>query len=238
MLCEAMNNSTITNSIALSAILAVLIGLLMPTYYLHNTRALSTSVNMSNTATPQIVKISPAQPIPPHRAVLTSALSTAPDDDVNISMQLVPPARFIISPETFKAAMAVTSTQCDESLWNHVYHPWRLNVISPCITVSGVIDASRVERDGDVHILLHPDSQFANLTNQANVDSQSGDLVLEPVCVHQPTQPDAVASCQNFHDNISIPPVGSHVVVSGPYVLDEQHGGWAEIHPITSISVG
>jgi hypothetical protein len=233
-----MNNSTVTYSISLTAIFAVLIGLLMPTYYLHNTSALSISVNMSNTTTPQLIKISPPAPsISARHAVPINALSTTPDDDVNTSMQLVPPARFIISPETFEAAMAVTATQCDESLWNHVYHPWRLNVISPCITVSGVIDVSRVERDGDVHILLHPDSQFANLTNQVNVDRQFGDLVLEPVCVHQPTQPDAVGSCQNFHDNISIPPVGSHVVVSGPYVLDEQHGGWAEIHPITSISV-
>ena len=233
-----MNYSTVSYSIKLAAIFTVLIGLL--TFYPHNSSALPTPVNMTKATMPTTIKISPAQSTSSHRplAVLASGLSTAPDDDANTSMQLVPPARFIISPETFKAAMAVTATQCDQSLWNHVYHPWRLNVISPCISVSGVIDASRIEKDGDVHILLHPDPQFANLTNQANVDHELGDLVLEPVCVHEPTQPDAVESCQNFQSNIGIPPVGSHVVVSGPYVLDKDHGGWAEIHPVTSISVG
>jgi hypothetical protein len=49
-------------------------------------------------------------------------------------------------------------------------------------------------------------------------------------------QPDAISAFQNFHQNINILPIGSHVEVTGSYVLDNQHGGWAEINPVTSIS--
>jgi hypothetical protein len=96
--------------------------------------------------------------------------------------------------------------------------------------VSGIIESKKVEKDGDYRIRLKADPQFANLVNSANVKGQLGDLVLEPICVNPVTQPDAVSACQNFHENISIPPVGSH-----SYVLDNQYGGWAEIHPVTSM---
>ena len=54
--------------------------------------------------------------------------------------------------------------------------------------------------------------------------------MLEPICVNPVTQPDAVSACQNFHEIISIATVGSHVQVTGSYVSDNQHGGWAEIN--------
>ena len=41
--------------------------------------------------------------------------------------------------------------------------------------------------------------------------------------------------CKNFHQNITIPPDGTHVSITGSYVLDEDHERWAEIHPVTSI---
>ncbi len=75
--------------------------------------------------------------------------------------------------------MVSASVKCDESLWNHIYHSYRLHVISPCVTISGIIDNVKKEADGDYHIRLNPDTQFANLTNQANVEHQFGDLVLE-----------------------------------------------------------
>jgi hypothetical protein len=34
----------------------------------------------------------------------------------------------------------------------------------------------------------------------------------------------------------SPPPLGAHVRVTGPYVLDEGHQGWAEIHPVWAVS--
>jgi hypothetical protein len=61
------------------------------------------------------------------------------------------------------------------------------------------------------------------------------EIVVEPICQHSITQTDVIPACSNFHQNINIPEVGSHVNVTGSYVLDKEHNGWAEIHPVTSI---
>jgi hypothetical protein len=125
--------------------------------------------------------------------------------------------------------------QCNESLWNHVYHPERLQIVDRCKTVSGVIESKKPEADGDFHIRLKLDPQFSNLINSANVKGQLGDMVVEPVCQKAITQLDAISACSNFHQDINIPTVGSHVNVTGSYVLDREHNGWSEIHPVTSI---
>jgi hypothetical protein len=130
-----------------------------------------------------------------------------------------------------------SSNGCDQSLWDHVYNPSRLQIINNCITVSGVIDVRKPEADGDYHILLKLDPQFSNLVNSANVNNLGGHLVLEPICMTTVTQADAISACQNFHHDINVPPVGAHVQVTGSYVLDKQHGKWAEIHPVTSITI-
>jgi hypothetical protein len=112
-----------------------------------------------------------------------------------------------------------------------------LHVVDSCKTVSGIFESIRVEKDGDFHIRLKVDPQFSRLINSANVNGQFGALVFEPSCQNPVMQPDAIAACENFnHQNISVPPVGTHVTVKGSYVLDEEHGGWAEIHPVTSIT--
>ena len=138
------------------------------------------------------------------------------------------------SPSTLTASES-TPGKCDESLWNHVYNPSRLQIVDKCITVSGIIDSIRSELDGDLHIRLKPDPPYAHLLNQANQENQFGDLVLEPICIGKVTQATAVSACQNFHQNIDISPVGSHVQVTGSYVLDKEHGEWAEIHPVTTM---
>jgi hypothetical protein len=140
----------------------------------------------------------------------------------------------VISPSWLYNANA---QQCDQSLWQHVYRAQqRLQVIKPCITVTGIIDEIRThEADGDFHILLHLDPQFSNLLVPAN-QREHGDLVLEPVCQHTPTAPNAIAACKNFHQDINIPDVNAHVAVTGAFVRDKEPGhGWTEIHPVTSI---
>jgi hypothetical protein len=145
------------------------------------------------------------------------------------------PSLLPTNPTITATNTSTSGVQCDQSLWNHVYNPSRLQVVEPCKTVSGIIESKRVEADGDYHIRLKLDPEFANLVNAANVKGQFGDLVLEPICMNRVTQLDAISACQNFHQNIDIPAIGSHVQVTGSYVLDKEHGKWAEIHPVTSI---
>jgi hypothetical protein len=134
------------------------------------------------------------------------------------------------------SSATTSSNQCDQTLWKHIYNPTRLQVVDACKSVLGVIESKRVEKDGDYHIRVKLDPPFSNLINSANIKNQFGDLVVEPICVNRVTQADAISACQNFHQNISIPPIGSHVNITGSYVLDKEHGNWAEIHPVTSIT--
>ena len=134
------------------------------------------------------------------------------------------------------SSVSTSSNRCDQTLWNHVYNPTRLQVVDKCKSVTGVIESKRVEKDGDYHIRVKLDPKFSNLINPANIKNQFGHLVVEPICVNKVTQADAISACQNFHQNISVPPIGSHVNITGSYVLDKEHGNWAEIHPVTSIT--
>jgi hypothetical protein len=124
-----------------------------------------------------------------------------------------------------------------DSIWSHVYNPYRLTVISSCITASGYVDNVLKEADGDYHVRLALDSQYSNLTNNANDQYQYGDLVVEIICALPINQSDAVAACQNYTNSITIPSVNDHVTVTGPYVLDAEHSDWAEIHPAYTLTV-
>jgi hypothetical protein len=140
------------------------------------------------------------------------------------------------SPSSSSSSVPTSSDQCDQSLWDHVYNPTRLQVVDYCKTVSGTIESIRTERDGDFHVRVKLDPEFSDMINSANIQGQFGDLVVEPICVNPVTQPSAISACQDFHQNIEVPPVGSHVEITGSYVLDNEHGNWAEIHPVTSIT--
>src|SRR5260370_14231501 len=122
----------------------------------------------------------------------------------------------------------------------HVYSPARLHLLVPCITLSGTIDLERPEPDGDFHVRLHLDPGQTCGGQQCldadNISQQAGDLILEPVCENPITQADAVAACQGYHNPLVLPPLGSHVTVTGPFVLDTDHG-WNEIHPFEPIAV-
>src|SRR6266536_2663620 len=124
--------------------------------------------------------------------------------------------------------------------------PARLKVLAPCKTVTGVVDLIRIpEPDGDTHVNIKLDAGQESLIHRPgvtpgssddydNMRFQLGDLVTEPICQHQVIQPDAKAACAGFRDPIQIPPVGSHVQVTGVYVLDTDHG-WTELHPVSTI---
>src|SRR5579859_2962798 len=72
----------------------------------------------------------------------------------------------------------------------HVYNPQRLQVLSPCEHVMGIVEIIRTEADGDYHILVHVDPgqpldpQGGNWINDCNTsclgEAEHGDLVTEP----------------------------------------------------------
>ena len=153
-----------------------------------------------------------------------------------------------LGPVTIGAPKAGSNSLagCGDALWQHVYHPYRLLVMNECVAVSGTIvdatngrnsDGVRHEADGDTHGWLRPDPQFANLLNNGNTTAENGNLVFEIVCHYPVTQADAKPACSTFGDRTVIPPVGSHVAITGTFVQDTNHQRWNEIHPVSRIVV-
>lgn len=149
-----------------------------------------------------------------------------------------------LTPTTVAAATSTTTTEpastepgCRSGFpLANVYHPFRLQVLDPCRTASGVVVEVLHEEDGDIHVHIRPDSQDRALVNDR---APRGLLVLEIVPADQPgctpgqppRPPDRTSyfgTCTGA--NIATPPVGAHVRATGPYVLDVPNG-WNEIHP-------
>lgn len=132
----------------------------------------------------------------------------------------------------------------------NVYHPYRLQVRNACMTVTGTVAYIRHEDDGDIHFNLSLPAAEAHLLDQANYSYENGELVTEIVPADQPgcspRQPPPLpptayrSSSYNYGlctgADIATPPIGSEVSVTGPYVLDSDHG-WMEIHPVWAITV-
>jgi hypothetical protein len=144
------------------------------------------------------------------------------------------------------SASAQSTSTCDTTLWVHVYNPKRLIIHDACISVTGTIvdathgkrkDGLRHEGDGDTHGWLKLDPMFKGLVNAGNVSDEDGNLVFEVICKYRVTQKDAIAPCRAFTSSVVIPPVGSHVRITGSYVQDQEHAKWMEIHPVTKIEV-
>ena len=127
-----------------------------------------------------------------------------------------------------------TSSDCDPSVWKYVYNPDRLEVIDKCKTVTGIIEESDANEDGDQHMLLKLDNGQEELVNGRNIKKKQGDLVIEAVCANNTTLDKVGSTCSGYINKIQIPGLGDHVKVTGSYVIDS-HNGWAEIHPITKI---
>jgi hypothetical protein len=125
-----------------------------------------------------------------------------------------------------------------------VYHEDRLSVVKDCMTVTGTVMSVTPEDDGDTHFDLALDAPYAKMLTSANFSAQHGWLVVEIVPADKPgctagQPPKPPEGSYNYGlctgADLSNPSLGSHVQVTGPYVLDEDHGGWAEIHPVWHI---
>jgi hypothetical protein len=125
---------------------------------------------------------------------------------------------------------------CDSSLWQYVYNPERLEVINKCMSVTGVIEESNADEDGDQHMLLRLDAGQENLLRPRNIKKKNGCLVIEAVCINNATRKKVSDVCDGYINHVLLPEVGNHVKVSGSYVVDS-HNDWAEIHPITKIEL-
>jgi hypothetical protein len=115
----------------------------------------------------------------------------------------------------------------------------RLQIIQDCVTVTGTIFSTKPEKDGDFHIRLQLDPQYASMLNAKNRSGQMGMLVVEPVCMNPVTQRDTVDehACDGFAQHVFTPNMlRQHVRVIGAYVIDMEHGS-NEIHPVTWISI-
>jgi hypothetical protein len=143
--------------------------------------------------------------------------------------------------------VAAFGQNCNDQLWKHVYHPDRLVVKKLCTTVTGVIvdatkgknkDGARHEADGDSHNWLKLDPGQEDVLLPGNVTAQEGNLVFEIICRYRVTQKDAKAACRNFKSTVILPPVGSHVRLTGSLIEDMDHQPiHREIHPVSSIEV-
>ena len=117
-----------------------------------------------------------------------------------------------------------------------VWSPSRLKIVDDCITATGVVTSvDQITEDGDVHIWLHVDPEFAYLINENNIKYNGGNLVVEVICNQLPEDPVAKAACEGYENHIEIPALGTHVSITGSYVIDVAFQGHAEIHPVTSI---
>ena len=154
-----------------------------------------------------------------------SATSERPDKDDRTKESKVP-----LQPNE----QTTDSSQCDASLWDHVYNRSRLEVIEPCKVVTGTVEELDQNEDGDTHMLLKLDAGYENLLFKRNKTKKDGNLVIEVVCANAVTEKKVGTACSGYSNKISIPSVGDHIRVTGSYVNDS-HNDWAEIHPVSSI---
>lgn len=131
-------------------------------------------------------------------------------------------------------ASRFAATDCDPSMWTHVWSPKRLQQLAPCITVTGTVLESTSDEDGDQHFLLRLDPGQDGLVNKRNRKKKDGALVVEIVCANPTKQKKPRAVCAGYANSIPLPQSGWRVRVTGSYVIDT-HNGWAELHPVSKL---
>jgi len=186
--------------------------------------AASAAATLALSAAPVIAQTGPSASPAPETAIDSTSIPVPSAAATPPGLTPRPTLRPTLTPS------ACTPTDQDR----YVYNPSRLAVQAACIRVTGVVEAVRTEADGDYHILVALDRPSAYLLRPANQGEELGDLVVEPVCERSVTQSDAQAVCAADPDPLPgpLPTVGMHVWLEGRYVLDLEHGSWAELHPL------
>jgi hypothetical protein len=116
--------------------------------------------------------------------------------------------------------------QCREgNVLEDVYDPGRLNVLSSCEEVIGIVEDSGRAHDGDYKMYLEVENGYKNLLNEENDAKTDGLLVIEIIPEDQDSS------------MVEIPKDGDRVRVVGAWVTDEGAGGWNEIHPAWIVEI-
>jgi hypothetical protein len=116
--------------------------------------------------------------------------------------------------------------QCREgNVLEDVYDPERLNVLSSCEEVIGIVEDSERAHDGDYKMYLEVENGYKNLLNEENDAKTDGLLVIEIIPEDQDSS------------MVEIPKDGDRVRVVGAWVTDEGAGGWNEIHPAWIVEI-
>lgn len=118
----------------------------------------------------------------------------------------------------------------------HIYIPQRLDY-KGCKTVTGTIMQVKIEPDGDSHALLTLDDQFKPMLTKQNYQKQQGYLVIEDTCHSRPKDILAKLICHNYISALANPELGKRYEITGNYVIDDWHGGWAEIHGVSELKL-
>lgn len=119
-----------------------------------------------------------------------------------------------------------------------VWSPDRLQVLSACKHVTGIVAVTQPEPDGDHHIWLRVDPGYEYLLNAENHFQAEPALLAEitPDCPLATNPPNAESADRCPRSTLPLPRTGDHIAIDGPWVLDTEHG-WNEIHPVESIQI-
>jgi hypothetical protein len=123
---------------------------------------------------------------------------------------------------------------CNPDLWQRVYRPKRLQVVTQCTAIEGQVTGLYRNEDGDLHVEIDPDEP--SVLNLANILHGGGRLVVEVICEHESAYADVKAACAGYASRIAIPAVGVRIRATGAYVKDRENG-WNEVHPVTKIDL-
>lgn len=119
----------------------------------------------------------------------------------------------------------------------YIYLPTRLD-FKGCRTVTGTIQHIKVELDGDTHIRLVVDKQFAGMLMPQNYKRQHGALVIEDTCHASPRHSIEILAkitCAGHRSSYPDPIVGKRYEITGNYVVDDWHGSWTELHQLSEL---
>jgi hypothetical protein len=175
--------------------------------------------------------------------LLTGCIPTAP---VLTSPTVDPSPQSVARPQpTLSPLPSVIATNCGELWRQRVRRPERFTQVAPCATFSGVVRATKIEQDGDVHVQVLVEASAQHYLNARNTAAQHGALVVEiepwehgaRTTAPDPTRVNAHAPAP-YCPVFCTPAAGDQVLITSAIVTDNEAGhGWNEAYSPTDFRV-